>query len=279
MLHMTNMTILERPKSKFNEDLITTVRFQVDGKYTEERSKKQKSIVYMKIEKVKPDNDPFAALIGGGSGAGKSTIIKTFFAPELEELSDATQFVYIDSDNIKETIDEYREYCRDEETVFYAAFYVHGESTDIADMLIEECIERNLSFIYDGTMSWKPQYDELIPKLKENGYEVSGVYVDVDVEKAVDRVETRGKENKRFVPEEIVRKANCNSAITFSKLEKCFDGVMMFNNTADRDSMDTSPIEPFYNRDSPADMPFQGEILNNEFFDLFIEKSKLEYIE
>lgn len=270
---------METPKSTFNKDLFTAIRFKVDGEYTEERSEKHKEIIYIKISKVKRDENPFAALIGGGSGAGKSTIIKEYFAPELKELSDATDFVYIDSDDIKEKIDEFQLYRKaEDDTVFYAAFYVHEESTHIADMLIEECINRKLSFIYDGTMQWKPQYDALIPKLKENSYEISGVYVDVDVEKAVERVEKRGKEKKRFVPEEIVRKANRNSAISFSLLEVYFDGVMMFNNTADRDSIDTSSIPPFYKRELPAEKPFAGEILNNEFFDLFIEKSKMDYV-
>ena len=277
---MPNMTILEKPTSTFNEDFITAKRYKIEGKYTDERSEKHRDIILIKISNVTSEENPFAALIGGGSGAGKSTIIKEYFAPELDELSDAKEFVYIDSDNIKEEIDEFQQYREAEgDTVFYAAFYVHEESTNIADMLIDECIKRKLSFIYDGTMQWKQQYDELIPKLKDNGYEISGVYVDVDVEKAVKRVETRGKEEKRFVPEEIVRKANRNSAINFRLLEESFDGVMMFNNTEDRDKTDTTPIHPFYKREEPAQKLWDGEILNQEFFSLFLAKSKMSYIE
>lgn len=128
-------------------------------------------------------------------------------------------------------------------------------------------------------MQWKPQYDELIPKLKNNGYEITGVYVDVDVEKAIERVVTRGKIEKRFVPEEIVRKANRNSAINFRLLENTFDGVMMFNNTENRASEDVTPIPAFYNRDFPCETILGGEVIIPEFFKLFEVKSKMPPIE
>lgn len=84
---------------------------------------------------------------GRHSGAGKSTIIKEYFASELKELSVASDFVYIDSDDIKEQINEFQRYRKAEgDTLLYAALYVHEESTYKADMLIEKCINQKLSF-------------------------------------------------------------------------------------------------------------------------------------
>ena len=278
------MPVLQHTEKMFeiNEELFTIKKYKVNGKYTAERATKHEEITYLRISQTVSDENPSAALVGGGSGAGKSTIIKQYFAPELDKLQPTSDFVYIDSDDIKKEIEEFKEYCQscDENTVYLAAFYVHGESTDIADMLIEECTNQKLSFIYDGTMQWKPQYDALIPKLKTNGYELTGVYIDVDVEKAIERVKTRGKKEKRHVPEDIVRRANLNSAINFSLLESEFDSVLMFNNTADLTEDEAKePILPFYEREQPAKELFEGTILIEEFFNLFIEKSTMTYIE
>lgn len=135
---MSKTHILEKPKGTFNEELFTAKMYKIEGKYIDSRSEQHREIILIKISNVIREENPFAALIAGGSGAGKSTIIKEYFAPELDDLADAKEFVYIDSDNIKETIHEFKQYCEAEgDTVFYAAFYVHEESTDIANMLIE----------------------------------------------------------------------------------------------------------------------------------------------
>lgn len=260
----------------FEEDLITIKRFKLDGHYTDERLKKHQEVILIKVKDKEGSTEKEAILLAGGSGAGKSTIVKEFFLPEVED-DGFGDFVYIDSDDIKKHLDEYKEYCSNEDTVYYAAFYVHAESTDIVDKLLEYCLDNSLSFIYDGTMSWKPAYDKLLTDLRNNDYHVIGVYVDITVEEAKRRNIVRFEETKRYVPEEIVIKANINSAITFAQLENCFDEVLMFNNTAPY--IKGMIFEPFYNREWISTEPFEGNIYKETHFDCFIEKSKLSYVE
>lgn len=260
----------------FEEDLVTIKRFKVNGHYTNERLNKHQEVILIKVKDVEGSDEKDAILLAGGSGAGKSTIVKEIFLPEVEDDSFG-DFVYIDSDDIKKDLDEYREYCSNEDTVYYAAFYVHAESTDIVDKLLDYCINNSLSFIYDGTMSWKPAYDELLTKLRHNEYHTIGVYVDITVEEAKRRNLVRFEETKRYVPEEIVIKANINSAITFAQLENCFDEVLMYNNTAPY--VKGREFKEFYERSEKTLIPFGGNICKPEQYNVYIAKSKLPYVE
>ena len=257
------------------ENLITVKRYKINGKYIEERASLHQHIIYVKVKDKRELHPREAILIGGGSGAGKSTIIEEYLMkPKGSESLFLQDYVYIDSDEVKLHLDEYKQYQQSIDTIFYAAFYVHEESGDIVTALIDECIRRNLSFIYDGTMSWQPLYDELIPRLRLNGYQIRGVFVDVDEQVAIDRVKKRGLETGRFVNPEFVRKANRNAAITFKNLESLFDSVLMFNNSEEHITRDKD-ICLIYERELTATGTFSGEILNKEQFELFMEKANL----
>lgn len=262
---------------KIKEELITIKKFKIEGVYSDERKDKHRIIITNKIKDKEP-NEKAAILLGGGSGAGKSSIVKQFFLPEVEDFDSNSDFVYIDADQIKLELDEYHEYIKDEDTVYFAAFYVHEESGDIVNMLLEKCIELDLSFIYDGTMSWPPLYDELLPKLKKSSYHTLGVYVDVELKVALHRAKKRGKKEKRYVAASVVKKANRNSAILFKNLKPQFDEVMMINNTADRNE-ESKPYEPFYRRETQFTELFKdGEIHHPEHLDVFIKKANQPYI-
>ena len=267
---------VSRTMTNVDKELITVNRFKVNGAYTDGRKEKHKIILTNILDGKVPNHERNAILLGGGSGAGKSTIVKEFFG---EDFDIGSEFITIDADEIKTHLDEYKTYINNEDTVYFAAFYVHAESGDIVDMLLGKCIELGLSFIYDGTMSWKPLYNELLPKLKTKSYHTLGMYVDVDIEVAQKRVEKRGKEIKRYVDKEVVRKANRNSAIVFSQLEEKFDEVAMYNNTEERTEDSNSFYKPFYTRDKPSNEPFEGNILNKRQFELFIKKSEEPYLE
>lgn len=261
---------------KIKEELITVKKFKINDDYTDERKEKHTFIITKKFKGKVPTPEKSAILLGGGSGAGKSTIVKEHL---VDVFKTDSEFISIDADEIKKHLDEFHEYIENEETVYFAAFYVHAESGDIVNMLLQKCIELELSFIYDGTMSWRPLYDKLIPKLKNKSYHIFGIYVDVDVLVATERVKKRGEEEKRFVDEDVVKKANRNSAIVFKELKPLFDQVMMFNNTEERTEESDIISTPFYRRKKPFTDLFAGEIDNPEQLDLFIKKSKESYIE
>lgn len=262
------------------EELITVNKYKINGVYTPERAEKHRIIITEKIKNKVPSDEKVAVLLGGGSGAGKSTIVRQYFLPGVEDFDSVSDYTYIDADQIKLKLDEYQQYIENEDTVYHAAFYVHVESGDIVSLLLQECIDRDLSFIYDGTMSWKPLYNELLPKLKKKSYLTFGVYVDVELEVAQRRAILRGKKEKRYVDPEVVKKANRNSAIVFKQLKCQFDQVLMFNNTEEREQGSNAELLPFYQREVPCSELFlNGDILNPQQLELFIKKSDLPYLE
>lgn len=89
----------------------------------------------------------------------------------------------------------------------------------------------------------------------------------------------RGVKEKRFVDEEVVKKANRNSAIVFKQLKPQFDQVLMFNNTVERTEDSNIISTPFYRRETSFTELFNGEIENKKELELFIKKSEEPYIE
>lgn len=264
---------------KIKEELTTVYKYKIKGAYSDERKDKHTIIITNKLKDKEPSLEKSAILLGGGSGAGKSTIVREHLMPNSEDFNSDSEFVFIDADDIKTYLEEYKKYIENEETVYFAAYYVHAESGDIVNMLLQKCIDLELSFIYDGTMSWKPLYDDLLPKLKNKAYQTLGIYVDVDVVVAAERVKKRGEIEKRYVDETVVKKANRNSAIVFKQLKPEFDQVLMFNNTEERTESSNVISTPFYRRETSFTELFKGDIVNEKQLDLFIKKSEEPYIE
>lgn len=251
------------------DEKITINKYKINGQYTDERSKLHYDILYVFLEGKEPSNEPKAILFGGGSGAGKSTVLGMLFPDTVDDDTENTGidgFVYIDSDLIKNELPEYKEY-KESEDVKLAAFYVHSESSDITLTLIKHCIKDKYSFIYDGTMSWKPHYDEILCLLEENHYNIEGVFVDIDVEIALNRGIVRGKKIKRFVPEHIIRESNHNAPITYYAIEDRFSKSTIFNNSGEKPLL-------IYTREKSAE---KGNEVIPQLFNLFLEKAKKEH--
>ncbi|MEK5081107.1 zeta toxin family protein [Solibacillus sp. FSL W7-1436] len=195
-----------------------------------------------------------AILLGGGSGAGKSSAIQKFVLPVF-----LSSFILIDSDDIKEQIPEYQLFKKME--VIDASDYVHEESSDLSKTLINYSIDNKRSFIYDGTMSKYDKYNDLIDRLKQTEYEIHILFVDTDVEIAQERVAERflseDGEIGRFVDPEIVIKTNQESAETFFKLYKSVNGFTLINNN-----------------DTPLIIATKEEIKEPKMFELFKKKGK-----
>ncbi|MCM3711957.1 zeta toxin family protein [Sporosarcina luteola] len=214
----------------------TAAIYQINSEYVEERKELHKLIILKKTDTSISKIPSSAVLTAGGSGSGKSFFVEKLFLSSTEE-----DYVLIDSDNIKEELPEYVAAIEDEN--LDAADIVHEESGFIAKTLLEYCISRNYSFIYDGTMSNFDKYNTIIEHLKTAKFNISALYVDIDLEVALRRAFTRAKSTGRAVPEDIIRKTNIMSAKTFHRLVPQFDEAIMFNNSKNFSS--NIDIDPF----------------------------------
>lgn len=236
----------------------TKLTYCVNNEYTKQRKKLHQDIIN-KIIKDSPSENPEAFLLGGGSASGKS-FISTIF---LQAYKDAGKTItYIDSDDIKNFLPEYLEMVESgiDEFVLKAAAFVHDESSDIAETIINICINKKLHFIYDGTMKNAEKYKNIIIKLKNSSYIIHGVIVHVPLNVAFERAEIRFKAEGRKVPDIDIIESHENVAITFSMIYKDFDTYIMYDNS-------TKPAVPFAVKDS-KDLP--EKIINPiKFFEFF----------
>lgn len=200
-----------------------------------------------------------AVILGGAPGAGKSRIV--------EDIIGTDGYVVIDSDDIKSYLPEYtKALLMNKKSI--AADLVHNESSDIANMTFYSSVEADSSLIFDGTMKKVSKYNELITCLREYGYKINLVVVDVDVEVALERVKQRYfTPMGRFVPEDIVVSANHLVAKSFFELKDLADEFTVFNNS--------------YNGKEPEVIFFKDEwgfpnVENNEAYEEFLGKCELE---
>lgn len=244
-------------------NLTTTYEMHsVNSEYSVERKELHNLIIIKKID-GKDSKDPASAVLtAGGSGSGKSFFIEKLFLSSTEE-----SYVLIDSDNIKEELPEYVKEVEKEN--LDAADIVHEESGHIANSLLEFCISKKISFIYDGTMSNLTKYNSLITNLKEHNFNISALYVDIDVEVAIKRAIKRAEDTGRAVPETIIRDTNIRSAKTFYQLISEFDEAILFNNTLNL--TDRTSINPFAQKTSSKLIQ-----LNKDEFRLFKQKVYLK---
>lgn len=247
--------------------------YKKNGEYTKDRSKAHKLLILKKTQDMATSSNPLCVLFGGGSGSGKSTYLEELYSDKLSEA------VFIDADEIKEHIPEYKEFLTNlnNDISVQAAFLVHTESSDISMDLIDHCIELNLSYIYVGTMSYEPTYTKRIQLMQEKGYTIEGIYIDVAIDVCLKRADIRAKETGREVLPRITTASNQNSAIVFLNLKPEFDKVLMFNNSKNAEQVE---LTPFYFRDTPFKGLFENGAVNNlEDLMKYIEKAQKDYID
>jgi predicted ABC-type ATPase len=199
----------------------------IGGKYIEERKLEHEKIISYFLNNDENSVEPHQAiLLGGGSASGKSTL-SNFWLNAYEKNS--IPITHIDSDEIKMLIPEYENVKQ--YNVQTAAAYVHDESSDIADELLEKCIEEKKNLLYDGTMKNLEKYQRLIKRLKENGYNIIVTVVDVPVDIAKERAHVRFLETGRKVPNEIIEESHKEVPKTFFVIKDLVDEYTLYDTT------------------------------------------------
>ncbi|EOO24753.1 hypothetical protein ICM_06465 [Bacillus cereus BAG1X2-3] len=209
----------------------TREKYVINGEYTIERKLLHNEIIESFLKgQLQQEQEPEAILLGGGSAAGKSSIgelvIKGY---KLQKQN----MIWIDPDKIKEKIPEYQDAMESEdiESMKQAAFLVHDESSDITIKLLKICMKRKLNFMYDGTMKNEVKYIKLIQQLRQAGFSIKAIIVDVPIKVALERSNMRFKVTGRLVPEHIIEQSHMRVATTFSKIKDLIDCYTLYDNT------------------------------------------------
>lgn len=178
------------------------------GGYVAERLTLHRRITRELLKGARPTDVPRATFLAGGSGAGKSSILRRLEG-ELPRSA-----VRVDPDAIKEMLPEYQQLLATGERA--AARLVHEETSDIAKALIEEASQRKLNLVIDGTGdSEAGKFLAKISRQADLGYETRVVLVDIPTESAVARAAARAARTGREIPESVIRSIHQKVALRF----------------------------------------------------------------
>ena len=193
---------------------------------SEQRQALRGDVIAKEYTKYTPAKGRRAVLIYGPSASGKSTIAEKYLKDVNGRL--------IDPDEVKPYLPEYHGGIGANKT--------HLESKMIADAIAKKAID-------DGDNIVMPvvgkSYDKAmlqLYKLKEKGYTVDGVFVDLDIEKTYERSMRRWENTGRFVPSEyILNQVGYKPVENFIRLQK--EGA--FNGKTKTYSSDVERGQPF----------------------------------
>lgn len=197
----------------FVNDKPTSKRKILHDKIIEEIVSKTKSVPINKI--------PVAIMTMGGPASGKSSMVKSAGV-------DSEKFVVADADAVKEKIPEYNKSII--ANARNAAFMAHKESSYIVNKIRNVAIDDNKNIIIDGTGSVLHSYLDNLKKLKEKGYAVKLLAVDIDVEIAVKRAMERAEKRGRFVPENVIREKYATIPKNIMIMSKLLDDFSVYDN-------------------------------------------------
>ena len=142
-------------------------------------------------------------LVLGVPASGKST-----FSDPLVEREGA---LLIDSDEAKKMLPEFSNGL--------LAGAVHEESAAIADAAIKRAVVNRDNLVLPLVGKTMSNLQEKIGGLKEAGYEVNLIYVDLPVEKAIERTKARFRHTGRLVPPDYLRKVGLKPRENYDKLK------------------------------------------------------------
>lgn len=109
------------------------------------------------------ERSPVLLLMGGGMGAGKSTVLKDIMKESFWSGAQ-TNAVVVEADAFKETDVIYRALSSKghHDDMLQTAELVHQSSTDAASSLLVTALNEGRDVIMDGTLSWEPFVEQTI---------------------------------------------------------------------------------------------------------------------
>jgi predicted ABC-type ATPase len=237
-----------RLKLEAADELATDRQFTTDPdreQWSSERNRLHGDLVtdfYQCAESVPQDRK--AIIIGGLGGAGKSTILEKHAGIDLSE------YVMVNPDKVKEKMAA-RDLIPGVEGLspMEASDLVHEESSVVAKQLAHRATRDGKNLIWDITMSSRETTDQRIEDLRDAGYSIRGIFVDIPVELSVSRADSRHREGEeyyrageglggRYVPSEVIRMQfdedwQSRNRKTFEEVKSSFDGWSRYDNSVD----------------------------------------------
>lgn len=205
--------IRDRLADARNRGLATDVQFTdpADNRWSTERQLVHRELVdeiYASAADVPCEHK--AVMAGGLGGAGKSTVLDGHADVER------SRYMTVNPDDIKEAmarrglIPELGGLSPME-----ASDLVHMESSYIAKRLARRAMDDGKNMIWDITMSSVPSTEERLNDLDRAGYTVRGIFVDIGIDVAMRRADSRHREGHedyragigsggRYVPPEVI---------------------------------------------------------------------------
>ncbi|KAK2647190.1 hypothetical protein Ddye_022385 [Dipteronia dyeriana] len=153
------------------------------------------------------ERSPVLLLMGGGMGAGKSTVLKAIMKESFWSGA-AANAVVVEADAFKETDVVYKALhsMGHHDDMLQTSELVHQSSTDAASSLLVTALNEGRDVIMDGTLSWEPFVEQLIAMARDVhkcryrmgvGYKVNedGTVIETYWEQVDEEDEHKRKEN------------------------------------------------------------------------------------
>ena len=192
------------------------------GALNPEREALHREIIDETFEGKEPaEGQATHVIMGGGSGAGKSSVIES----GLSEIPGTT--VVVDSDEIKKQLPEFNNMIADGQ-INDAAKFVHEESSALAKRMTGIAHEGNFNSMLDGTGS---NVEGKIHEARAAGKRVDGVYVTISTEAAIERADLRAKQTGREVPLDVILATHRDVSRELTRCAPMFDSVRLFDNS------------------------------------------------
>lgn len=178
--------------------------------------------------KNRPHRRPWLVLSAGPMGVGKSHVLSKLHSTGYFPLD---RFLKIDPDVIKSKIPESAGYM--EANPETAAALLHGESTQIADILFQYALSSSLDMLVDGSLRNVEWYSDLIVntlRKKHPQYRIAIIHVTARAETIRKRARQRAVTSGRAVPSDLLEEAIRQAPTSVKCLSPLVDLVYTISN-------------------------------------------------